>query len=103
MRYTRRSTRSSALERESGPSSHIFGHRAQKRHDLSVQCERLQFSTTEISMFWIAVLVVFSSALLVKLGALSVTASILSIALKASVAAILFFLAFGAWMWLRRR
>jgi hypothetical protein len=57
----------------------------------------------EIAMFWTAVLVVFSSAMLVKLGALSVTASILSMALKVSVATILFFLALGAWMWLRHR
>ena len=54
-------------------------------------------------MFWTAVLVVFSSAMLVKLGAISVTASILSMALKVSVATILFFLALGAWMWLRHR
>jgi hypothetical protein len=53
-------------------------------------------------MFWAAVLVVFSSAMLVKLGALSVTASLLSMGLKVSLLAIFFLLAFAAWMWVRR-
>lgn len=82
---------------------HIFGPCIEKRHDLSVHCVRLKLSTTEIAMFWTAVLIIFSSAVLVKLGALSVTASVLSMALKASVATILFFIALGVWMWLRRR
>ena len=53
-------------------------------------------------MFWTVVLVGFTSAVLIKLGALSVTASILSLALKVCLAVILLFLALGIWIWMRR-
>ena len=83
------------------------------RHHISIQprknditCRRMTsdclFQDRRLKMFWTVVLVGFASAVLIKLGALSVTASILSLALKVCLAVILLFLALGIWIWMRR-
>lgn len=54
-------------------------------------------------MFWIAILGLAFSCMLIKLGFLSATASILSLVVKLLIFAIVTGLIASAWFWLRRR
>jgi hypothetical protein len=76
-----------------------------KRHDLSNRLPTLESSLTHwrFRMFWIAILGLAFSCMLIKLGFLFATASILSLVVKLLIFAIFTGLISAAWFWLRRR
>ena len=53
-------------------------------------------------MFWISLAVIAMSTLLIKLGALSVTAGVLSMALKGSLVLIVLLAGLLLWRWFNR-
>lgn len=56
-----------------------------------------------MTMFWIAVLGLALSWMLVKLGVMSATAGFLTIALKLALALMIIGGLIGAWAWFRRK
>jgi hypothetical protein len=77
----------------------------QKRHDLSSTSGKLKSSITRRSlhMFWLALLCLAFSAMLIKLGFLSAFAGILVLVVKLLMLLLFVGLIGGAWVWIRRR